>query len=212
MQAEKQRHAILDEVLKQAAFDGLNDRALSRAAKKVAGDSRYGRIAFPRGISDLVEYFAEQVNEEMQNRLAAIPLKEKKIRERIALAVETRLAILTPYREGVRRLLSYYMVPQHKFQAARHVWKAADLMWYAAGDTSTDYNYYTKRGLLAGVYSSTLLFWISDESPDGEETKKFLARRIDNVMKIEKIKSSVRNFSTGGLPFGRRRSQFEMRN
>ena len=63
-------------------------------------------------------------------------------------------------------------------------------MWYAAGDTSTDFNFYTKRATLAGVYSSTLLYWLNDRSPGGEATWGFLDRRIDDVMKIEKLKSA----------------------
>lgn len=35
-----------------------------------------------------------------------------------------------------------------------------DDIWYWAGDRSTDFNWYTKRALLAGIYTSTgLLIW-----------------------------------------------------
>src|SRR5712671_1257964 len=75
--------------------------------------------------------------------------------------------------------------------------KAVDAMWYAAGDTSTDFNFYTKRATLAGVYSSTLLYWLADRSPGSEATWGFLDRRIDDVMKIEKLKAQVKSWGGG---------------
>ena len=65
-------------------------------------------------------------------------------------------------------------------------------MWRAVGDTSTDFNFYTKRGILAGVYSATLLRWFTDQSADESETSKFLADRIENVMTFEKVKAQVK--------------------
>jgi ubiquinone biosynthesis protein COQ9 len=77
-------------------------------------------------------------------------------------------------------------------------------MWYAAGDKSTDFNFYTKRATLAGVYSATLLYWLNDRSAGSEATWAFLDRRIDNVMAFEKLKSQVRSWPAN-RPGGRLR-------
>jgi ubiquinone biosynthesis protein COQ9 len=95
----------------------------------------------------------------------------------------------------VRRALALLSLPFNAGLALKLLYKTVDAMWYAAGDTSTDFNFYTKRATLAGVYSSTLLYWLADRSPGSEATWDFLDRRIDDVMKIEKLKSRVKSWT-----------------
>ena len=83
--------------------------------------------------------------------------------------------------------------------AAKCLYRTVDAIWYAAGDTSTDYNFYTKRGLLAGVYSSTVLYWLNDDSEGAVATWAFLDRRIADVMKVPKLIGKVSGL-TGKLP------------
>ena len=120
-----------------------------------------------------------------------------KMRERIKGAVRIRLERHAGEREAVRRALALLSLPFNAGLALKLLYKTVDAMWYAAGDTSTDFNFYTKRATLAGVYSSTLLYWLNDRSPGSEATWGFLDRRIDDVMKIEKLKAQVRSW-TGG--------------
>jgi ubiquinone biosynthesis protein COQ9 len=69
--------------------------------------------------------------------------------------------------------------------------KTIDLIWYAAGDTATDFNYYTKRGLLASVYGLTILYWLSDTSKGVSQTEAFLAQRLNDVMQIPKLRNRI---------------------
>jgi ubiquinone biosynthesis protein COQ9 len=119
-------------------------------------------------------------------------LGKMKIRERIAAAVKTRLAILRPHKEAARRAAAFLTLPPNAPRAATLLYRTVDLMWRAAGDTSTDFNFYTKRAILAGVYSATLLRWFTDDSKDESATEEFLAHRIDGVMRFEKLKAQVR--------------------
>jgi len=118
-----------------------------------------------------------------------------KIRDRIKSAVRIRLERHAGEREAARRALALLSLPFNTPLALRLLYKTVDAMWYAAGDTSTDFNFYTKRATLAGVYSSTLLYWLADRSPGSEATWGFLDRRIDDVMKIEKLKSQVKSWT-----------------
>ena len=126
-----------------------------------------------------------------------------KIRDRIKGAVRIRLERHAGEREAVRRALAVLSLPFNAGLALKLLYKTVDAMWYAAGDTSTDFNFYTKRATLAGVYSSTLLYWLNDRSPGSEATWAFLDRRIDDVMKIEKLKAQVRSWTERAAP-GRR--------
>jgi ubiquinone biosynthesis protein COQ9 len=115
-----------------------------------------------------------------------------KIRERIRALVLFRLERMLPHREALRRAFAILAQPQNLAAAAKLAWRAADRMWRVAGDTATDYNYYTKRALLTGVYGSTSLVFVDDSSDDLADTRAFLNRRIDDVMRIEKVKASWR--------------------
>ena len=112
-----------------------------------------------------------------------------KIRERITTAVKTRLASLRPHKEAARRAAAFLTLPLHAALGAKLLYRTVDAMWRAAGDTSTDFNFYTKRAILAGVYSSTLMRWFNDASEDEAATDEFLAARIENVMQFEKFKA-----------------------
>ncbi len=184
MELEETRQKLLEAALEHAAFDGWSPLLLRRAAADAGLSPTEADNAFPRGAKELLEYFNSQIDQAMLDALEQEDLASLKVRERIALAVRTRLTLLTPHREAVRRGLSFLALPQNAGLGSRLVWRTADAMWWAAGDTATDYNYYSKRVLLAGVYSSTLLVWLDDESEDQADSWAFLERRIGEVLKI----------------------------
>jgi ubiquinone biosynthesis protein COQ9 len=186
------KEAVLAAALKHVPFDGFSDVALSRAAADTGADKATLATYFPQGPLSLVEAFSDSADTEMEQGLAALNLASMKIRERIAAAVKARLAALRANKEAARRAAAFLSLPPHAPLLARLLYKTVDAMWRAAGDTSTDFNFYTKRAILAGVYSSTLLRWFSDQSEDERETDAFLSARIENVMQFEKLKAQVK--------------------
>jgi ubiquinone biosynthesis protein COQ9 len=97
------------------------------------------------------------------------------------------------HREAVRRALGLLALPHNAPVAATTLWRTVDAIWYAAGDTATDFNYYTKRGLLAGVYSATVLYWLEDRSEGLADTWTFLDRRIGDVMRVPQALGAIRD-------------------
>lgn len=184
---------IVAAALKHAAFDGFTDKVLEQAGREAGADRETLAELFPEGPLSLVEAFSVTVDAEMEKRLAAKDITSMKIRERIAQAVLTRFDILRPNKEAARRAAAMLTLPPHIPLATKLLYRTVDSMWRAAGDTSTDFNFYTKRGILAGVYSSTLLRWFTDQGADEKSTKEFLAARIENVMQFEKFKARVRD-------------------
>jgi ubiquinone biosynthesis protein COQ9 len=171
----------------------MSDEEMLQLAGEEAGVSKtdLARL-FEDGPISLIEFYSTATDAEMERRLAVMDLKAMKIRERIATAVKTRLAILKPHKEAARRAAALLSLPMHAALGARLVYRTVDSMWRAAGDTSTDFNFYTKRGILAGVYGSTAMRWFNDTSDDEKVTTEFLAARIDNVMQFEKFKSKAK--------------------
>jgi len=183
------RETLLIEALKEVPFSGYSDAALRAVAEAMGASPTEIRRHFPKGGESLVEAFSQWADAEMDTRLAAI--EALKIRERIAAAVRARLDVMTPHREAARRAAAFLALPQHAPLAARLLFATVDRMWRAAGDQSNDFNYYTKRALLAGVYGSTLVHWLADSSEDYAETWRFLSARIDDVMKIQKARADL---------------------
>ena len=171
-----------------AAFDGFSPAALDDAARRVAVDPDVARLAFPGGGRDMIDAWFADIDARMAERWPAEKLATLKIRERITTLVETRIALLAPNRESLRRALALLALPTNAPHAAKLGWRAADLMWKLAGDTATDFNHYSKRTILGAVYGSTMAVFLNDESEDFAETRAFLARRIDQVMRFESWK------------------------
>ncbi len=186
------REAILAAALPHAAFDGFTDSLLQKAGAEAGVSKAEVERLFEDGAVSLVEFFSVHTDAEMEKRLGAMDLKAMKIRERIATAVKTRLAILKPHKEAARRAAAMLSLPMHAALGARLVYRTVDAMWRAAGDTSTDFNFYTKRGILAGVYGSTAMRWFNDTSEDEQPTTDFLTARIENVMQFEKFKAKAK--------------------
>jgi len=190
MDDQTAREAVLAAALPHAAFDGFTDSVLQKAAME-AGVKDVARL-FENGPISLVEFYSTWADAQMEAKLAATDLKAMKIRARIAAAVKARLSVLAPHKEAARRAAALLSLPMHAALGARLVYRTVDAMWRAAGDTSTDFNFYTKRGILAGVYGSTAMRWFNDAGEDEKATDEFLAARIENVMQFEKFKAKAK--------------------
>jgi ubiquinone biosynthesis protein COQ9 len=189
---EASKSAILNAALPLAAEDGFNDAVLARAGREAGVGAEMMLHLFPDGASSLVACFSERCDAQMERSLAQRDLAAMKVRERIASAVLARLDALKPHKEAARRAYAFLMLPQNAALGLRLVYQSVDAMWRAVGDTSTDFNFYTKRAILGGVYSSTLLRWFNDASEDEGDTRAFLDARIENVMQFEKLKAQMR--------------------
>lgn len=188
------KHAILDAALPAIVFDGWTEGALTRAAEAIGRTAFDVKRAFPGGVVDAVNCFTARADAQMLGALRRdYTLSAMKIRERIATAVMVRLRAQAPYREATRRALAVYAMPWHVADGLKSLYATVDAIWREAGDTSTDYNFYTKRLLLAKVYTSTVSVWLDDRTADLSDTEAFLRRRIENVMQIEKLKAKTRD-------------------
>jgi ubiquinone biosynthesis protein COQ9 len=191
---EDVRRKVLEAALTHVPFDGWTRETLRRAAKDAGVEQGLAELAFPNGATSLLDVFAAEMDRRMLEALAAQDTASMRIRDRIIAGVRARLEALTPYREAERRAVGYLTLPPNAALGFKIVARTVDAMWRTAGDRSTDFNYYTKRALLAGVYTTTLAYWLQDESEDFAETWAFLGRRVDDVMKIQKARGRLDSY------------------
>jgi ubiquinone biosynthesis protein COQ9 len=192
---EQMRRRLALAVGENAVFDGWTRAAVDSAAGQLGVDPLQARLAMPKGQAAMIELYIQEVDRALEAYFTPERLAKLKIREKIRALVWRRLEIMGPAREAVRRALAILAMPQNLPLGLRISWRSADLMWRIAGDTSTDFNHYTKRMTLGAVYGSTLLVWLDDESEGWTETAAFLDRRIDDVMRFEKFKAEWRGSS-----------------
>jgi ubiquinone biosynthesis protein COQ9 len=190
---QKIRERLALAVGENAVFDGWTKAAIESAAGRLGVEPAQARVAFPKTQAGMIDAYIEAVDRRMADRLPPEKLRSMKIREKIRALIWTRLQVMAPAREAVRRALAILAMPQNVPLAMRIGWRTTDLMWRLAGDSSTDYNHYTKRMTLGAVYASTLLVWLDDESAGWSETSAFLDRRIENVMQFERRKAGWRS-------------------
>lgn len=181
---------LLAAFLANAPFIGLNDAALKSAAKQIGLNEGQLEIIAPDGAISLIDYWFSKADEIMENELAI--RKGLKIREKAALAVRVRLEYFAQNKEALRRAIVQLALPQNAARGLAIGYRMADTAWRAFGDSSTDFNYYTKRTMLLGVDVATSAYFLSDDSEGNEKTWEFLDRRIENIMQIEKAKASFR--------------------
>ena len=192
MTLDELRAALAPAIPDHAAFDGWSEKALAMAAAGLGVPADRARLAFPGGASDMIDAWFGAIDRAMAAAWPVERVEKTRIRDRIRGLVLTRLDTMAPHKEALRRALAILAQPQNVPLGARLAWRAADRMWRIAGDVSTDFNHYSKRATLIGVYASTILAWLDDDSPDLVETNAFLDRRIEDVMRFEKLKGEWR--------------------
>lgn len=184
------RDQVLAEALPDVAVNGFTEDVLKAAAERAGIEKRELRDAFPNGAASLVEAFSHWADARMSERMAGET--SERLRDRVTAAVRARIEAMGPYKEAARRAAAFLSSPLQAALAARLMMRTVDAIWRAAGDTASDFSYYTKRASLSGVYGATLVYWLSDSSGGNEATWRFLDRRIEDVMRIEKWRGEAR--------------------
>ncbi|WP_395612631.1 COQ9 family protein [Allosphingosinicella sp.] len=199
MTLDELKAALAPRLGKHAGFDGWGEAALAMAADELNVPADRARLAFPGGAADMVDAWFDWVDKAMLNAFAPDQVAAMKIRDRIRNLLLFRYETLAPYREALRRALAILALPRNAPEGARLAWRSADRIWRLAGDEAADFNHYSKRAILIGVYGSTTMIFLGDESEDLAETRAFLDRRIDDVMRFEKAKARWKG--SAGPPF-----------
>jgi ubiquinone biosynthesis protein COQ9 len=179
-----ERDALIEALLPLVPAQGWT-MAAARAAAPAAGfDPRDVAMLFPRGQAELLEAWCDLADRRMAEAAAAMDFSGRRAPERVRMVIAARLALMRPHKEAVRRALGLLALPMHAAAATRTLARTASAIWYAAGDSAVGFDWYSKRATLAGVYSATLLAWLTDPSDDDRATLGFLDRRLSDVGRI----------------------------
>lgn len=189
------RDRLASAAIQHVPFDGMNEKTLRAGARDIGLSEDVAIAFFPGGGADLAAWIHRRDDKRLAEWMAEMP--GGKIRDRIAAAIWQRLEFADA--ELVRAASATMALPQNQPLGARLVWETADTIWNGLNDTSRDVNWYSKRMTLGAVYAATVLYWLGDLSEDHADTRAFIDRRIDGVMRFEKIKASARKLPGVGV-------------
>ncbi len=179
------RDAAIAAMLPLVPLTGWTVRTLTDAAGPDAD------LLFSSNSADMVEAYIDWADRQMEQEASLIGLEVLRLPERVRAVIALRLQQARPHKEAVRRAMGVLALPGNAAIAARTAARTVDAIWHAAGDTSADFSWYTKRAILLGVYGTTLLYWLRDDSDEDERTLAFLDRRLAGVGRIGKLRRRV---------------------
>jgi ubiquinone biosynthesis protein COQ9 len=189
--SDADRETLMLAMLPDVPFDGWTRHALLTAAAKHGIAAADAAAAFPRGPADMAVSFSRWADRQMLARLGHLDIGTMRTHEKVAAAVMARFEALALHREAVRRALRVLAQPLNAPLAARLIYETVDAIWYAVGDESVDFSFYTKRGLLGGLLAVTSLYWLEDRSANFAETRGFLERRLGEIGALPRWRESV---------------------
>ncbi len=183
-----ERDAALAAMLPYVPELGWTRLCLRQALRDQGGDDQAADFLF-LDTADMIEAYIDYADRRMAAEAAS--LAELRLTGRVRGLILLRLKQAEAEREATRRAVAAMALPGNAPAAARSLARTVDAIWRAAGDRSTDFSWYTKRGILAGVYSTTLLYWLKQDGmsdPGNERTAAFLDRRLAMVGRIGKLR------------------------
>jgi ubiquinone biosynthesis protein COQ9 len=195
---EQLKDSILLAALPNIAFDGWSITALNSGAADAGLGKQDVLHAFPGGVADAIAHWSSWADRQAVAAMESADMAHMKTHQRVAMGVWARLQALGRWRDAARKATAWLATPAHAPLASKLTYRTCDAIWRAAGDSATDFNFYTKRALLGGVVLSTTLYWLRDSSEGAQSTSAFLDRRIDDVLKaggrIGKARAALERF------------------
>ncbi|MBS7809636.1 COQ9 family protein [Roseococcus pinisoli] len=174
---------LIRAVVARAGHDGWTPAVLRQALEDRGEAPELLSNHFPRGVLGAIEAWMGLVDQEMAVAAAEEDLAALRTPARIRRLIELRLQAMEPDRDAMRRAAAVLALPWNMAAGLRCTSASASAIWYAAGDESADFSWYTRRATLVGILAAVTLFWLRPNPPTLEETLSFLDRRLSELPK-----------------------------
>lgn len=184
------------EVLKYAKIfiseKGLNKNSLENISKRYGLNINEIELLFPEGNIDLIKFTLEQLNKELEEYCKKIDLIRLPVHKRIKKVLLSKISLMNKNKLFYRSIFLNLLIPKKNFSLSNQLYNSVDQIWFIAGDSSTDFNFYTKRLILSGIYSRVILFFFNNNNQ--KELENILDESLKRVSKIPEIKSKLKIF------------------
>lgn len=199
MMTKNQNNYLLKKRLKILNFakifvskNGFTQNILANISKKYGLDINETELLFPEGNNDLIKFALEQLNSELEEYCRKIDLIRLPTHKRIKKVLLSKVALMNKNKLFYRSIFLNLLIPKKNFSLSSQLYNSVDQIWFIAGDSSTDFNFYTKRLILSIIYSRVMLFFFNNNNQ--EELENILDESLQRVSKIPEIKSKLKIF------------------
>ena len=188
----KKRQAVLSFAKEFVSENGLTKNCLENISKKYGLNIDETDLLFPQGNIDLIKFALEQLNNDLEVYCRQIDLIRLPIHKRIRKVLLSKISLMNKDKSFYRSIFLNLLIPKKNFSLSSQLYNSVDQLWFIAGDSSTDFNFYTKRFILSGIYSRVMLFFFNNNNQ--EELENILDESLKRVSKIPEIKSKLKIF------------------
>jgi len=188
----KKRLKILNFAKIFVSKNGFTQNSLENISKKYGLDINETELLFPEGNNDLIKFALEQLNSELEEYCRKIDLIRLPTHKRIKKVLLSKVALMNKNKLFYRSIFLNLLIPKKNFSLSSQLYNSVDQIWFIAGDSSTDFNFYTKRLILSIIYSRVMLFFFNNNNQ--EELENILDKSLQRVAKIPEIKSKLKIF------------------
>ena len=171
---------------------GLSKNTLESISKKYGLDANETELLFPEGNIDFIKFTLEQLNNELEEYCREIDLIRLPVHKRIKKVLLSKISLMNKNKVFYRSIFLNLLIPKKNFSLPSQLYNSVDQIWFIAGDSSTDFNFYTKRLILSVIYSRIMLFFFNNNNQ--EELENILDESLRRVSKIPEIKSKFKIF------------------
>ena len=188
----KKRQVVLRFAKEFVSEKGLTKNCLVNISKKYGLNTDETDLLFPQGNIDLIKFALEQLNNDLEVYCRQIDLIRLPIHKRIRKVLLSKISLMNKDKPFYRTIFLNLLIPKKNFSLSSQLYNSVDQLWFIAGDSSTDFNFYTKRLILSGIYSRVMLFFFNNNNQ--EELENILDESLKRVSKIPEIKSKLKIF------------------
>ena len=191
----KKKIKIFELTKKIVSIDGWSENILVKLVSKNIDRSELAYF-FPNGYKDIFKFSLDEINNSLEITISKTNIINLPLNKRIKKILMTRIEILNKDKKFYNKTFNHLLLPQNTKILKKNLYKSVDTMWYLAGDNSTDFNFYTKRLILSGIYVSTLLIFFNKNI---EEAENNIDKSLKRIAKLPKLKERL-SFIKENLP------------
>ena len=189
---EIKKEKLLLEFINNVIFEGFSINTLRSVSLQIFKDINYHLVLFPGGLAEIAEYYEQYALTRLMKQLEETT-EIKSITKKIETALIYKVIKSNFAKDFLAEITKFYLRPQNTPISIKASWNISDAIWQFAGDKSTNYNYYTKRGLLFSVYNTSILYYLKDDSDDHTKTEEFIKNSLAKIASIGLVKAKVKS-------------------
>ena len=181
---------ILEASKKILMIRSWDEKSLSLISKKTNISANEINLLFPNAFFDLIIFSLDQINIELERKFQTYNILRFPLHLRIKKILMHKFNLMNKNKKFYNKIFFNLLLPSKNQFKLKQLYKSVDIIWYIAADNSTDFNFYTKRMILAGIYIRLMLFFFNNN--DLIKLEELLDKDLKRVLKIPKLKAKFK--------------------